>query len=86
MTFHWKYTRDKADTKSLRGHPYMVYVEVEWEEEVLRGIACCHINDNFDRRIGRRIALTRAVKKLPRAIRSLIWAEYWRLNPNLVPQ
>lgn len=41
------------------------------------GKACCKVGDNFCRRTGREIALTRAVSKLERPLRTQIWRQYW---------
>jgi len=44
-------------------------------EEV--GITFCSLSDNFSRAVGRKIALTRAVKNLPKDLRTKIWHEYF---------
>lgn len=55
---------------------------VAWEDEgpCIRGygIAMCHRNDNFDRRVGRKIALARALKSagLGKEDRRAVWREY----------
>jgi hypothetical protein len=40
------------------------------------GAADCSPKDNFSRIKGRKIALTRAIKDLPRSDRKVIWNEY----------
>ncbi len=40
------------------------------------GTAVCSINDIFNREIGRKIALTRALKNLNREERTIIWKTY----------
>jgi hypothetical protein len=44
------------------------------------GVAHCNPKDNFDRRLGRRVALTRALAALPRATRTAIWRTYFRMT------
>lgn len=41
------------------------------------GRAFCNATDQFNRAIGRRIALTRAIAHFPRAIRTQIWKAYF---------
>lgn len=42
----------------------------------LGGDAKCSPKDNFSRRIGRKIAFTRAIKQLPREQRQKLWIAY----------
>lgn len=42
------------------------------------GIAMCSRGDNFCRAIGRKVALKRAIKNLPRPERTKIWQAYFR--------
>ena len=51
-------------------------VDVEISNKPLIGTATCHPHDNFSRRVGRRIALTRAIKNLPREYRKRVWEKY----------
>jgi hypothetical protein len=41
------------------------------------GSARCSKKDNFNRRVGNRLALTRAISGLPVETRKLIWKAYW---------
>lgn len=41
-------------------------------------IAVCSKGDNFSKKIGRKIALTRALARYPREVRKVFWAEYWK--------
>jgi hypothetical protein len=41
------------------------------------GVATLHPNDVFDKELGRRLALKRALQGLPRTLRSLAWGAYW---------
>ena len=41
-----------------------------------KGIAVCHLNDNFRRTIGRKLALTQALSKFDRDFRQAMWAAY----------
>mgnify|MGYP001578814589 FL=1 len=45
------------------------------------GLAECLIQDNFNRAVGRKIALTRAVRQaFPREQRRAFWAVYWSVR------
>lgn len=46
------------------------------------GSASCHPGDQFNKRIGRKLAMARALKPLPRNLRQQIWAEYFKLSPH----
>lgn len=48
----------------------------------LRGFAFCHPNDPFVKAIGRKVALARAIKNLPRNIRRQIWKAYFEFVNN----
>lgn len=43
----------------------------------LSGVARCSRKDGFNRRVGHRLALTRAISQLPVETRKLIWQAYW---------
>lgn len=43
----------------------------------LIGTALCSSEDNFNYAIGRKVAITRAIKRLPREVRAAIWAAYF---------
>ncbi len=43
-----------------------------------RGVAFCNVPDNFSRVVGRKKALTSAIRHLPRDIRTKIWNKYWK--------
>lgn len=48
------------------------------ESEVLMSATCyCSKKDIFDRAKGRKLALTRALGKMPREIRKLVWKQYF---------
>lgn len=38
---------------------------------------CCH-TDQFNRKVGRKVALTRALRPYPRAVRQAVWHAYWQ--------
>ena len=42
------------------------------------GRADCALGDNFSKAQGRKIALRRAIRFMPRDLRRQIWNEYWR--------
>ena len=46
------------------------------------GHALCHPNDNFDRRVGRKIALTHVLQLFTedRDVRKMFWKEYLKTN------
>lgn len=43
-----------------------------------QGIAKCNPCDQFSKKVGRRMALTRALEPLPRSLRAQIWEAYWK--------
>jgi cell wall hydrolase len=45
------------------------------------GAAFCHENDQFSKRVGRKLAMSRAIKPLPRSLRQQLWAAYFKLSP-----
>lgn len=50
------------------------------------GVAACVVGDNFNKEVGRKIALTRALKKadLPKDVRADVWIAYFnRGNANV---
>jgi hypothetical protein len=46
----------------------------------LKGSAFTHPNDQFNKAVGRKIALKRALESLPRERRTLIWEAYGRFT------
>lgn len=51
------------------------------EPNTQTGIARCAAGDQFDRRVGRQLSLTRAIEKLSRETRTQIWIAYRAYNP-----
>lgn len=47
----------------------------EWNK-VVEGMTVCSEEDQFDRVVGRKVALTRALKGLPKEHRKIIWDAY----------
>lgn len=41
------------------------------------GVSNCSKKDHFVKRVGHRLALTRAIEKFPEATRRAIWQAYW---------
>lgn len=48
---------------------------------VFTGTALLHPKDNFNKAIGRKISLTRAIEDLPKTVRTQIWEKYHKLWP-----
>ena len=46
-------------------------------ESVYTGSCKCHVDDNFVKATGRKIALSRAIAELPREERKKIWNSLW---------
>jgi hypothetical protein len=46
-----------------------------------RAYAACAVGDQFRRKVGVRMAVSRLIKDFPRAERALIWARVWNLKP-----
>lgn len=55
---------------------------VGWGEEFLLGAGICHPNDQFNKAIGRKVALGRALELFPRDIRRQIWKAYFEFVNN----
>lgn len=78
------YTPQSLGNYGYTYHPYQVEVEVELSPEfpegeaTLLGEAICHPKDNFCKEVGRKLALARAIKGLPRASRMLVWDAYFK--------
>jgi len=51
---------------------------VEGPEGAVIGISICHPEDNFDRSVGRKRALTRALAPFEKEFRTAVWSEYFR--------
>ena len=51
-------------------------VEIDTGQEMIVGAAACHINDNDNKLLGQKAALTNAVREIPRPMRKLIWKEF----------
>jgi hypothetical protein len=51
------------------------------EPDTLVGTAQCATGDQFDRRVGRKVSLTRALEKLSKDARTQIWLAYRAYNP-----
>lgn len=49
----------------------------EGDTIIAQGFAACSELDNFSKEAGRKLALTRALRSLPRADRREIWARYF---------
>ena len=45
---------------------------------MFNGRSHCAAGDQFCRRVGRKVALTRALKSYPKLVRQAIWHAYWR--------
>lgn len=45
-------------------------------EKASMGVAVCSRGDNFDRKVGRKISLTRALKKFDKSFRTMTWEQY----------
>ncbi len=58
-------------------HGVHTQCEVEVDGEHLVGYARLSPHDNHNRKIGRKVALTRALEVLPRKQRAEIWQQVW---------
>jgi hypothetical protein len=83
----------KIGDRDLRvrfGHvpPHFTYCQIypigwqRWEakKDWLDGYAWCHPQDQFCKKTGRKIALARALRDLPRWARKRIWEEYFKVQ------
>jgi len=53
-------------------------VEIDTGQEMIVGAAACHINDNDNKLLGQKAALTNAIKEIPREMRRDIWGEFFK--------
>ena len=64
--------------RTLRITVCVVVEEKNVEEEPLVGVATCSLRDNFNRAIGRKLSLARAIAEgFPRERRKAFWVAYW---------
>lgn len=80
VKFTFKHT--KLDNLMEINHRFIHAVtqcDLTVNNENFTGIAACVVGDNFNKEIGRKIALTRAVQKagLPKEVRADIWIAYF---------
>ena len=71
------YDRWDNDAEETRGRTICDITEKGTKKVLFSGISLCSSRDNFCKETGRKIALTRAISRLPREVRQLIWAEYF---------
>ncbi len=70
----FKHARTPGGTLgSALGISAMTYCKFD---DRIMGTALCSTLDNFNRNMGRKIALQRAIKDLPKDQRKLIWSAY----------
>ncbi len=53
---------------------------LEVGKTVTDGWAACSIEDNFDRKIGRKLSLTRALQGYDKKFRTLVWEKYFEVS------
>ena len=59
-------------------HTEVQIANCEWDStSYLLGAGLCHPNDQFNKAIGRKVALARAISGLPRETRTQIWKAYF---------
>ena len=72
----------KAGGFDLKFHHSVPYYTdcVVWRGELLigEGHSYCSLMDNFDRKVGRKLALARAIAELDKDTRTEIWKEYMK--------
>jgi hypothetical protein len=85
FTAHFQHFRDSREhwLTRVKIHPGRCEVKgcvgiVTQPEEFYQGVAKCCARDQFTKRTGRKIALERAIRPMPRDIRKEIWQAYWR--------
>ncbi|GIU69771.1 MAG: hypothetical protein KatS3mg002_1007 [Candidatus Woesearchaeota archaeon] len=68
IKFHYGY---------VKNFPLITECKVYWKDKILEGYAFCNKNfDNPQKKIGRKIAFSRAIKNLPREHRKFLWEQY----------
>lgn len=71
------YFRYTTDEKTGRRQTHCHIVD-DTEEELSHGVAECSKEDQFDKAVGRRLALARAVEPFTKAERREVWSAYYR--------
>ena len=74
ISFYYTPTMDGLPRFSSAGIFKLVDSEKDLWTPMLEGRASCSKDDQFNRRTGRRLALTRALKGLPRDFRKEVWS------------
>lgn len=72
----WIHETDKdiLGTKYFKAITYCMLLKEG--EQIDVGVAGCSLNDNFSKDIGRKLSLKRAIEKLPKKDRTVIWESY----------
>ena len=78
----WRYHNDKEAVEEgvCRGVVHCDIIDPQTGGTLLYGGAACSWQDRFTRKIGRKVALTRAIKDMPRDFRSQVWAAYLQMQ------
>uniref|UniRef100_A0A6M3IK71 Uncharacterized protein n=1 Tax=viral metagenome TaxID=1070528 RepID=A0A6M3IK71_9ZZZZ len=64
--------------KQVRARTFVAVVRQDTMCDVGHGIANCSVGDAFCKETGRKLALTRALRDLPKPVRKAIWEAYFQ--------
>jgi len=67
---------DEIVKNKVRKHTTAVLINPDDNVTIGYGESICNEVDNFNKSIGRKIALSRAINHLPKDVRSKIWEDY----------
>jgi len=65
------------NAEDSRGQTICEITEKGTKNVLFSGSSLCSSRDNFCKETGRKIALARAIRDLPRDVRQLVWADYF---------
>lgn len=80
IKFTFRHTQPEQPLQINHRNIYAVtQCDLNINDEAFVGVAACVEGDNFNKEVGRKIALTRALKKaeIPKPVRADIWIAYF---------
>jgi len=76
---HVRFHKDE-DSESNNHHAITYCLVQNGDGSLRNGIALCSVRDNFDRAIGRKLSLTRALRGLDKPTRTSVWNKYFTVS------
>ena len=76
---HLRFRADE-DSESNRHHAITYCLVQNGDGSLRNGMALCSVYDKFNRAIGRKLAMTRALKNLDKPTRTAVWDKYFTVS------